>query len=139
MEYVKKAVSLQLFASEPVHILLLGDPGTGKTEILRSVEELHPISVFGLGSGTSGAGLSISMSGGKPVLGLLPKAHKGICCIDELNLMKSEDMASLYSSMEKGFITYDKGSHHIKEKAEARILATANPVGDKFKGTELEN
>jgi replicative DNA helicase Mcm len=138
MEYVKKAVSLQLFASEPVHILLLGDPGTGKTEILRSVEELHPISVFGLGSGTSGAGLSISMSGGKPVLGLLPKAHKGICCIDELNLMKPEDMASLYSSMEKGFITYDKGSHHIKEKAEARILATANPVGDKFKGTELE-
>lgn len=138
LDIVKKAVALQLFASEPVHILLLGDPGTGKTDILRSVEALHPNGVFGLGSGTSGAGLSISLQGGKPILGLLPKAHNGVCCIDELNLMKGEDMASLYSAMEKGFITYDKGGHHIKQDALVRVLATANPIGDKFKGDDVE-
>ncbi|MFP4400803.1 MAG: AAA family ATPase [Candidatus Woesearchaeota archaeon] len=138
MHFVKKAVALQLFASEPVHILLLGDPGTGKTEILRSVEEIHPVSVFGLGSGTSGVGLSMSFQAGKPILGMLPRANKGICCIDELNLLKGEDMASLYSAMEKGFITYDKGGHHIKQDAEARILATANPTGDKFKSNDVE-
>lgn len=138
MEFVKKAVILQLFASEPVHILLLGDPGTGKTDILRAVEDIHPISVFGLGSGTSGVGLSISVQGGKTILGMLPKAHKGICCIDELNLMKKEDMASLYSAMEKGIVTYDKAGHHVKQDAEARILATANPVDDKFEGDDIK-
>jgi DNA replicative helicase MCM subunit Mcm2 (Cdc46/Mcm family) len=138
MEYIKKAVVIQLFASEPIHILLLGDPGTGKTDILRSVENIHPKSVFGLGSGTSGVGLSISMQGSQIIEGLLPRSNGGICCIDELNLMKQEDMAALYSAMEKGFITYDKGGHHIKRDAKIRVLATGNPIGDKFKGDKKE-
>ena len=49
MEAIKKAVVIQLFAAQPVHILLLGDPGTGKTDILRSGFNLSPISSFGLG------------------------------------------------------------------------------------------
>ena len=53
---VKKAGALQLFATDRIHVLLLGDPGVGKTEILRSAAELYPISSFGLGSGTSSAG-----------------------------------------------------------------------------------
>ncbi|MFW6220802.1 MAG: AAA family ATPase, partial [Nanoarchaeota archaeon] len=137
-ETIKKAVALQLFAIEPVHILLLGDPGTGKTEILRSASSLHPISSFGLGSGTSGAGLSITVKGKEVNKGLLPMADRGICAIDELNLMEQKDRASLYNAMEKGFVTYDKGGKHFQLDANVRVLATANPKGDKFNGWMIE-
>ncbi len=134
MEYIKQAATLQLFSDDKVHILLLGDPGTGKTDIIRSASELAPISSFGLGSGTSGVGLSIMVKGGKVIKGLLPLADKGLCCIDELNLMKSEDMAALYSAMEKGFVAYDKADTHMTLDARVNVFATANPKGDKFAG-----
>lgn len=137
MDDIKYAALLQLFSKERFHILLLGDPGTGKTDILRSVSTLSPISSFGLGSGTSGAGLSISMKGKETQKGLLLLANNGLCCIDELNLMKKADMAALYSAMEKGIVTYDKGSTHKSFQANVRILATANPQGDRFVGKSL--
>ncbi|MEM4261077.1 MAG: ATP-binding protein [Candidatus Woesearchaeota archaeon] len=133
MDIVKQAVTLQLFSKEKIHILLLGDPATGKTDILRSVQNLAPVSSFGLGSGTTGVGLSISVVGKEISKGLLPMADNGICCIDELNLMKQEDQASLYNAMEKGFVTYDKGNTHIKFDARIRLLATANPKDGKFR------
>jgi DNA replicative helicase MCM subunit Mcm2 (Cdc46/Mcm family) len=133
METIKKAAALQLFAKEQeqLHMLLLGDPGTGKTQILHSASDLSPISSFSLGSGTSGVGLSITIKGKEASKGILPLADKGLCCIDELNLMKSQDYASLYNAMEKGFITYDKAGHHHRYDARVNVLATANPLGDK--------
>ncbi len=138
LDVVKEACILQLFASDRVHILLLGDPQTGKTDIIRAVANLHSISVFGLGSGISGVGLSVIVKGEKILKGLLPKADRGICCIDELNLMKEKDRASLYSAMEKGFVSYDKGSKHLTMDANVRILATANPKMDRFVGKRIE-
>lgn len=162
-DIVKKAVASQLFAKEPIHILLLGDPGTGKTDIIRDAAEMSPISSFGLGSGTTGAGLTVTKNTNfklnlkkkKTVkendseidefeeetefnLGLLPQANGGLCCIDELNLMQSKDKAGLYSAMEKGFITYDKGGKHETFDAKVKVLATANPQGDKFIGKNLD-
>jgi len=137
---VKLAAAVQLFArcDEPVHVLLLGDPGTGKTDILRSSSGLHPISSFGLGSGTSGVGLTVTVKGSEVHKGLLPLADKGICAIDELNLMEDKDRASLYNAMEKGFLTYDKAGKHYKFDARVRVIATANPKGDRFAGWTLE-
>lgn len=129
---IKQAALLQLFSEEKLHILLLGDPGTGKTEILRSIHDLSPISSFGLGSGTTGAGLTVAFQGKEISKGLLPMADKGICCIDELNLLKKEDVGSLYNAMEKGFVTYNKGGKSVRFDARVKILATANPKGDKF-------
>ncbi|MEE9525474.1 MAG: ATP-binding protein [Candidatus Woesearchaeota archaeon] len=137
MNVIKKAAAIQLFAVQPVHLLLLGDPGTGKTDILRSTFNLSPISSFGLGSGTSGAGLVVTVRGREVMKGLLPLADQGICCIDELNLMKEESRAGLYNAMEKGFITYDKAGLHYRFDARAKILATANPKGDKFTGKNM--
>lgn len=134
LELAKEAAALQLFATEPVHILLLGDPGTGKTDILRSASKLHPITSFGLGSGASKAGLSAAVKGNEIIKGLLPMANDGICCIDELNLMKKTDYAALYSAMEKGFITYDKANKHFQLDAKVRVIATSNPKGDRFVG-----
>ena len=138
MDYVKKAAAIQLFANQPIHILLLGDPGTGKTDILRSSANLSPVSSFGLGSGTSGAGLVVTVKGNEVIKGLLPMADNGICAIDELNLMKKEDFAGMYNAMEKGFVTYDKGGKHYKFDARIKIVATANPKGDKFEGKTIE-
>ncbi len=135
---VKEAAALQLFAVEPVHILLLGDPGTGKTDILRSVSNLHPITSFGLGSGASKAGLSAAVKGNEIIRGLLPMANEGICCIDELNLMKKTDYAALYSAMEKGIITYDKANKHFQLDAHVRVIATSNPKGDRFVGNIID-
>ncbi|MDD5086440.1 MAG: ATP-binding protein [Candidatus Nanoarchaeia archaeon] len=138
LELAKETAALQLFAKDPFHILLLGDPGTGKTDILKSVSELHPITSFGLGSGSSKAGLSATVKGDEIMKGLLPMANNGICCIDELNLMKKDDYAALYSAMEKGFITYDKANKHFNLEAKVRVIATSNPKGDRFVGNILD-
>lgn len=136
-DIVKKAVALQLFAVEPIHILLLGDPAIGKTDIIRSASEFHPIASYGLGSGMSGVGLAVTVIGDEVEPGLLPLADQGICCLDELNLLKEESRGSLYNAMEKGFITYDKKGKHLRFDARVRVLATANPIGDKFTGKTI--
>ncbi|MFH0870444.1 MAG: hypothetical protein V1866_05305 [archaeon] len=138
LDDVKRAGLYQLFASDKVHILLLGDPSTGKTVVLRSIAELAPISSFGLGSGSSKAGLTVTFSGKEMIKGLLPLADNGIACIDELNLMQNPDRAGLLNAMEKGFITYDKGNNHIQIDARAKVFASANPDGDKFIGRTIE-
>jgi DNA replicative helicase MCM subunit Mcm2 (Cdc46/Mcm family) len=139
MDGAKRAAAAQLFAVEPMHILLIGDPGTGKTDILRGASKIAPIGSMGLGSGTSGAGLSAMAKGDTIIKGLLPMADGGIACIDELNLMKSKDAAALYNAMEKGFVTYDKGGKHEQLSAKVRVLATANPKGDTFIGKSVES
>ena len=139
MNAIKKAAAIQLFAAQPIHLLLLGDPGTGKTDILRSSANLSPISSFGLGSGTSGAGLVVTVKGNEVIKGLLPMADNGICAIDELNLMKKEDFAGMYNAMEKGFVTYDKGGKHYRFNAKIKIISTANPKGDRFEGKTIED
>lgn len=138
MEEVKESAMLQLFSTDKVHILLLGDPSTGKTDILRAVNDLAPISSYGLGSGTSSAGLTVTFKGNEMIKGLLLMANNGICCIDELNLMRARDRGSLLNAMEKGFITYHKGNKHVKLDANISLLATANPKGDKFVGRTTE-
>ncbi|MEM4246861.1 MAG: ATP-binding protein [Candidatus Woesearchaeota archaeon] len=138
MDDIKKAAALQLFATEPVHILLIGDPGTGKTDILRGSSQLAPISAFGLGSGTSGVGLVATVKGKEILKGLLPMADCGLCAIDELNLMKDENRAGLYNAMEKGFVTYSKGGTHARFDARINVIATANPRGDKFIGDDIK-
>jgi len=137
-EFAKKAIALQLFSKEHFHILLLGDPGTGKTVLLHSAADLSPVSSFGLGSGTSGAGLAVTVQAKEVLKGLLPMADGGICSIDELNLMKEDSRASLYNAMEKGFVTYDKGGKHFKFDANISVLATANPKKDRFVGKTIK-
>lgn len=138
LDEVKKAGLIQLFAKEKVHILLLGDPATGKTDILRSISELAPISSFGLGSGASKAGLTLTVIGKEIMKGLLPLADNGIACIDELNLLKNADRAGLLNAMEKGFITYDKADSHLKIDARIKVFATANPEGERFVGRTMD-
>lgn len=138
MNAVKEAAALQLAMPERFHILLLGDPGTGKTDLLRSATELAPVSSFGLGSGSSKAGLAATVIGKEVKPGLLVQAHGGVCALDELNLLKTEDRGALYNAMEKGFVSYDKGGVHKRFDADVRVIATANPTGDRWKDTGID-
>ncbi len=138
LDTIKQAAALQLFSTERFHILLLGDPGTGKTDIIRSAAQLAPISAFGLGSGATKAGLSMTYKGGKAEPGLLPLADQGLCAIDELNLMKEADRAALYNAMEKGFVSYHKAGKNDTMDARISVLATGNPKGDRFVGRVVD-
>lgn len=122
----KQALVLQLFCKEPAHILLLGSQGVGKTSMLASVAELSPISSFGWGSGSSRVGLAVTVHGKKVLPGLLPKAHGGICCIDDLNVMKKEDYFALCGTMERGFVTCNRGKHQYRFDALIKVLAAMN-------------
>jgi len=134
LQHIKEAVALQLFSKEPVHILLLGDIQTGKTDVLRSAAELSPISASGLlGSDILDMGLAVTVRGKKVLPGLLPKAHLGVCCIDELNLVKKEDHAELCNAMEKGFIAYERAGHCYRFEALVKLLATANSTPENLK------
>lgn len=137
-EHIKRALALQLFAKERLHILLLGDPGTGKSELMRSTIKFIRKSSFGLGSGTTSVGLTVTVKGKHVYPGLLPLADGGIAAIDELNLMKDRDRAGLYDAMSKGEVSYDKGGVHYRFPARVSVLAAANPKGDKFESYDVE-
>lgn len=127
LDEIKESIILSLISKEPIHILLFGDPGTGKTKIIKEISKIHSKTVFGLGSGISGVGLSLILKGNEIIEGLLPLADQGICCIDELNLLKEQDRGSLYSAMEDGYVSYDKQDKHIRLNARMTLIATANP------------
>lgn len=134
---LKRAAILHLFTEFPLHILIIGEPNSGKSKILKSVRILAPKSTYGVGSSISSSGLTLSVSGKSVKFGILPSADKGICCISELDSIKKKDLSQLVSVMENGFIKYDKGNSSIRENARARILTTAEPKNGDFKSYVL--
>lgn len=129
---MKRAVALQLFAKHPLHILIIGESGSGASNILKSVNKLSPTSSYGVGSGVSQAGLTLSSKGKKVNLGLLPRSDKGVCCLSELQSLNKKEKEALSSVMSKGFVKHDKGDKSIKKKARANVLASAEPKKGSF-------
>lgn len=118
-EDVKEAIALQLFSGVfrvlpdgtrlrgDSNILLVGDPGTAKSQILQYVARLAPRGIYTSGKGVSGVGLTAAvvrdeMSGGWALeAGALVLADGGLCCIDELDKMSTDDRSAIHEALEQ--------------------------------------
>jgi len=143
-EIIKKAIALQLVSGgkrkrsvderKNIHILVLGDPGVGKSKLLRYVSEIAPKSKYVVGVTSSSVGLTAAVrrdeifKGGWVLeAGALVLASGGLVCIDELDKLSTEELQSLHEAMEQQTITIDKANIHATLRTETSILAAANP------------
>lgn len=135
MEAVKKAILISLASHGDkygdrgrVHVLMYGDPGGAKSQLMSWV--VYQIGAKFCSQRTSKVGLTGDASGEEFEPGALPKAHKGILCIDELDKFANKDRQGLLEAMEEGKIPIDVGKFSLILDAEARIIASANRIDD---------
>uniref|UniRef100_A0A5S6QZD0 DNA replication licensing factor MCM5 n=1 Tax=Trichuris muris TaxID=70415 RepID=A0A5S6QZD0_TRIMR len=156
-EDVKKAIACLLFGGSrkkfpdglirrgDINVLLLGDPGMAKSQLLKFVESVSPIGVYTSGKGSSAAGLtaavirdpssrSFIMEGGAMVL-----ADGGVVCIDEFDKMREDDRVAIHEAMEQQTISIAKAGITTTLNSRCAVLAAANSVfgrWDMSKGEE---
>ncbi|MFW6040513.1 MAG: minichromosome maintenance protein MCM [Thermoplasmatota archaeon] len=153
---VKMGMALQLFGGArkttpdgskvrgDIHILLVGDPGTAKSQLLRYISDLSPRSMYASGKGTTGAGLTAAaireevMGESQWILeaGTLVLADKGIAAIDELDKMRDEDRSAMHEAMEQQCISVAKAGINARLNSRCAVLGAANPQFGRFERHE---
>nr|XP_033785334.1 DNA replication licensing factor MCM5 isoform X2 [Geotrypetes seraphini] len=153
---IKKAITCLLFGGSrkklpdgltrrgDINLLLLGDPGTAKSQLLKFVETCSPIGVYTSGKGSSAAGLTASvmrdpvsrnfiMEGGAMVL-----ADGGVVCIDEFDKMREDDRVAIHEAMEQQTISIAKAGITTTLNSRCSVLAAANSVFGRWDDTKGE-
>ncbi|MBI2041286.1 MAG: minichromosome maintenance protein MCM [DPANN group archaeon] len=149
-EKIKEAVVMQLFGGVKktredgtqtrgdIHIFLIGDPGAGKSQLLRYVATLAPKARYMAGKGSTAAGLTATvvkdefMRGWALEAGALVLCNKGVACLDELDKMSEEDTSAMHEALEQQSVTIAKANIHATLRAETTVLAAANPKLGRF-------
>jgi len=121
-----------------IHILLIGDPGAGKSQLLKRIAHVVPKARYVSGKGASGAGLTATVvkdefiRGYALEAGALVLANRGVCCIDELDKMTKEDRSAMHEALEQQTVTISKANIQATLRAETTVLAAANPKFGRF-------
>tara|TARA_B100000161_G_scaffold172250_1_gene123513 strand:- start:3768 stop:6005 length:2238 start_codon:yes stop_codon:yes gene_type:complete len=151
MEWEKSALALQQFGGVDkelpdgtrirgdIHMLMMGDPGLAKSQLLRSASRIAPRGVMATGKSTSAAGLTAAavrdeFGEGRWSLeaGTLVLASGGIACIDEIDKMSEEDRSAMHEAMEQQTISIAKAGINAQLKSKCSVLAAANPRRSRF-------
>jgi replicative DNA helicase Mcm len=143
-DHIKEAIMYLLFGGVSKNLpditirgemnaLLIGDPGTAKSQLLQYVSRIAPRGLYTSGRGTTAAGLTAAVireKGGGMSLeaGALVLADKGIACIDEMDKMRPEDRVAIHEAMEQHTVSVAKGGIVATLNARTAILAAANPT-----------
>lgn len=152
-EIVKAGALLSLFGGSPkervgpsgsesvsirrdIHCLIVGDPGLGKSQMLKAFSNIAPRGVYVCGNTTSTAGLTVTVvreASGDFALeaGALVLGDRGICCIDEFDKMGAEHGA-LLEAMEQQSVSVAKAGLLCNLSARTTVIAAANPVGGHY-------
>jgi len=151
MDVEKEALILQLFGGlskkmpdstyirGDIHVLLVGDPGTAKSQMLNYMSKLAPRSIYASGKASSAAGLTAAavrdeFGEGQWTLeaGALVLADMGTACIDEIDKMDEQDRSALHQAMEQQEISIAKAGINATLKSRCALLAAANPKLGRF-------
>ncbi len=151
MEEEKGALCLQLFGGVTkvlpdktrirgdIHIMLVGDPGTAKSQLLRYMRNLAPRAIYASGKATTAAGLTAAavrdeFGEGRWTLeaGALVLADRGLAAIDELDKMSEQDRSAMHEAMEQQSISIAKAGITATLQARCSILGAANPKLGRF-------